>query len=249
MSAHNRLDAFLLERLHPAGATQAGIYATAYRLLDAGNVAGFLTASFLLPFLSRHRHDSKMMQQVILLSRHGLLLIAAGVVAFVLSFAPWLQAVLYHSTDRYDTLVMQLCLLALPAYYLVHVYGTALTATGHFRLFIGILVAAALGNLGLNLWLIPLYGALGCCVAALVSQYTCGILLWILASRQLLVALSVGSALLYVATAIVLGVLFYSGQMLTGNVWIILISIAVLLAAVVLWQRKSIRKVFLSLYK
>ncbi|HUS00952.1 MAG TPA: hypothetical protein VMY77_04455, partial [Chitinophagaceae bacterium] len=37
MSMHYRLDGFLLERIHPDGAEQAGIYAAAYRLLDAGN--------------------------------------------------------------------------------------------------------------------------------------------------------------------------------------------------------------------
>src|SRR5690606_34285044 len=35
MSVHNRLDGFLLERLHPDGNYETGMYAAAYRLLDA----------------------------------------------------------------------------------------------------------------------------------------------------------------------------------------------------------------------
>jgi O-antigen/teichoic acid export membrane protein len=249
MSAHNRLDAFLLERMHVNGAVQAGIYATAFRLLDAGNVAGFLTASFLVPFLSRHRNDNGLVQQVLLLSRHGLLLVAVSVVAFVLVFAPWLQQVLYHSGDVYSVSVMRLCLAALPAYYLTHVYGSALTAAGQFRAFILVLFFAVLLNVLLNLWLIPNYGARGCCLAALASQYGCGLALWLIASRRLAVSVSAGSMALYAAIALLLLFLFYGAQRLTGNVWIILSSIAFLAAVFLLTQRSTIKRLFLPFYK
>ena len=249
MSAHNRLDAFLLERLHPDGAAQAGIYATAYRLLDASNMIGYLTASFLVPFLSRHRSDKALVQQVLLFTRHGLLLFAAGAVAFVVVFAPWLQAILYHATDAYSSTVMRLCLAALPAYYLTHIYGSALTATAQFRPFVQLLFSALLANVLLNLWLIPQYGALGCCIAALVSQYACGIALWLAASRKLAVSVSVSSAAGYVAVAAVLVALFSFGQKLTGNVWIILSSIALLAFVCLATQRNLIKKYLFALYK
>lgn len=249
MSAHNRLDAFLLERLHIDGAQQAGIYAMAYRLLEAGNVAGYLTASFLVPFLSRHQHDKALLQRVILLSRHGLLFLAAGVVAFAVVFTPWLTNVLYHTTDTYSRTVMQLCLFSLPAYYLTHVYGSVLTATTQFRSFILVLSGAMAVNAGLNLWLIPLYGAVGCCLAALFSQYGCGFILWRMASRKLPVSPSVSTAFLYPTAAISCAFFFWMGQKLTQNVWIILSSIALLLFVVFAWQRNAIRKIFLSLYK
>lgn len=249
MSAHNRLDAFLLERMHADGAVQAGIYATAFRLLDAGNVAGFLTASFLVPFLSRHRNDKLLNQQVLLFCRHGLLLVAVSVVAFVLVFAPWLQQVLYHSDDANSITVMRLCLAALPAYYLTHVYGSALTAAGHFRAFIRVIAFAVLFNVLLNLWLIPGYGARGCCIAALASQYGCGLALWLVASRRLAVSVSAGSMALYAVAALLLFFLFYSAQKLTGNVWIILTSIALLAAVFLLTQRSTIKRLFLPFYK
>lgn len=249
MSTHNRLDAFLLERLRTDGARQAGIYAMAYRLLEAGNVAGYLTASFLVPFLSRHQHDKALLQQVILLSRHGLLFLAAGVVAFAVVFTPWLTNVLYHTTDMYSSTVMKLCLFSLPAYYLTHVYGSALTATAQFRSFILVLLGAVVLNTGLNLWLIPLYGAVGCCLAALLSQYGCGLVLWWIASRKLPVSPSISTAFLYPAAAVLCGLCFWTGQKLTQNVWIILSSIALVLFVVFAWQRNVIRKKLLSFYK
>ncbi len=249
MSAHNRLDAFLLERLHPDGATQAGIYAMSYRLLDAGNVAGYLTASFLVPFLARHQHHQLVLQRMIFVARHGLLLLAAGVVAFVMVFSPWLAQMLYGAGDAYSSRVMQLCLLSLPGCYLIHVYGSALTATARFRPFIRVLLVAVILNLGLNLLLIPKYGAIGCCLAALVSQYFCGFLLWATVTRRLAISPAVKAALLYPAVALLCGFCFWLGQKLTQNVWIIFSSIALIAMAAAAWQRNAIRKVFLSLSK
>jgi peptidoglycan biosynthesis protein MviN/MurJ (putative lipid II flippase) len=186
---------------------------------------------------------------VVLLSRHALLFIAAGVVAFVFVFAPWLQQVLYYTTDAYNNTLMRLCLLALPAYYLIHVYGSALTATANFFLFITVMLVAASLNILLNLWLIPLYGALGCCYAALITQYGCALLLWITASRKLMISLSAATALFYPGTVVFLGLCFYFGQKLTQHVWIILTSIVLLAIIVVAAQRNRLRKVFLSLYK
>lgn len=183
MSTHYRLDGFLLERLHPQGAHEAGIYASAYRLLDAGNMAGFLAASFLVPFIARHRQEKEMINKAVVQLRHGLVALSLMAVGFCLAFAPWLQQILYHSTDEHQTRVIRTCMSVLPAYYLVHIYGSVLTATARFRPFIIILAVSVAINLVLNLLLIPSFGAWGCCLAALGSQYFCGIAVSIAASR------------------------------------------------------------------
>ena len=190
MGTHYRLDGFLLERIHPQGAYEAGVYASAYRLLDAANMAGYLAASFLVPFIARHLHDKQVIGQAVMYLRHGLLALALAVVSFTIIFAPWLQEVLYHTSDARHTLVIRTCLAVLPAYYLVHIYGSVLTATGRFRQFISVLLVSVLINLVLNLVLIPMAGAFGCCLAALASQYFCGIAVFIVATRS--VGLSFG---------------------------------------------------------
>lgn len=249
MSAHNRLDAFLLERLHPDGAVQAGIYAMAYRLLDAGNMVGYLTASFLLPFLSRHRTHPWLVQEVVLYSRHGLLFLSAGVVAFVAVFTPWLQQEMYGSNSSFTNTVMALTLFSLPAYYLIQVYGTALTAFASFRLFILLLCCAVVTNVVLNLWLIPLYGAVGSSVAALVSQYSCGLALWTMTSWRLQLSRGTGSLLFYLLAALAVGILLYGAKQLTNNVWLILCSIASLVLLVLVLNRNRLKNSFLPLFK
>ena len=55
MTFYNRIDSVMLERLLPfrVGANEAGIYASAYRLLDAANMIAFLFAGLLLPIFSK----------------------------------------------------------------------------------------------------------------------------------------------------------------------------------------------------
>lgn len=245
MSAHYRLDGFLLERIHRRGAVEAGIYASAYRLLDAGNMAGYLAASFLVSFIARHQNDRAVLEETILNTRHALMFFAIGVVSFTILFAPWLQLQLYHSANPYHSLVMQLCIAAMPGYFLVHIYGSALTATARFNQFIYILLFSVLINLILNLLLIPAHGALGCCIAAIASQYFCGITSCVAATKNLKISFSIKSGFVYLFSATLLIALFYFGKMTVLNVWIIL-AIAVLINLLLLASQISfLKKIFI----
>lgn len=222
MSVHYRLDGFLLERIHPNGALESGIYASAYRLLDASNMVGYLASSFLVAFIARHLKENKLMEEAIFNTRHVLIFCAIGATSFVVVFAPWLVQLLYHSNDRYHVLVTQLCMAAFPAYCLVHVYGSVLTGASKFGQFITILLFTIGGNIILNIVLIPAYGALGCCISALVSQYFCGLTVMITTTKKLSISYNGRSLLVYVLSAILLTLLFYFGKHAVINVWIIL---------------------------
>jgi len=52
----------------------------------------------------------------------------------------------------------------------MYVFGTLLTAAGKLRQMNTVFVFGVLANVGLNLWLIPLHGALGAAVASLITQ-------------------------------------------------------------------------------
>lgn len=242
MATHYRLDGFLLERLHNEGARQAGIYAAAYRLLDAGNMMGYLCASFLVPFIARHQKERKTVETVLLASRHGLM--AAGILAATLAFvhATTLQQILYHTNGLDNSWVLALCLAVLPAYYLVHVYGSALTAIGELRLFIGILFFSVLTNLCLNLLFIPAYGAMGCCAAALISQYGCGLSLWLAASRKLSISYATKSALVYLFFAAICFALFSFSKNWNKSVWITLAVVGLCTALAAFTQKRRLKQ-------
>ena len=244
MGAHYRLDGFLLERLHSDGAKQAGIYASAYRLLDAGNMLGYLCASFLVPFISRHQKNKEIMQQAMLFTRHGLLILSMIVVSFVFVFAPGVQQLLYHSTSAYNTHVISLCLAVLPAYYLVHVYGSALTAIGEFTLFIRILFFSLAANLAINLLLIPSYGALACCVAALVSQYGCALALVFFSSRKLNISIGTRSFFAYGMCAMIGFAMFFLARQWGKIVWIILALVCTVTCILFLTDKERVKRFF-----
>jgi O-antigen/teichoic acid export membrane protein len=183
MSVHNRADGFLLERWHPNGAYEAGVYAAAYRLLDAGNMVGFLVAGFLLPFIARHRNKPLLVRKVAGLSAILLLSFAVVVISVILFAGSWLHHLLYRQGDAYHVEVLTWCMAALAGYCLTQVYGTVLTALGHTTILLGVTAVAVVVNLLLNGWLIPLYGAKGAAIAALVSQSGYGLALWYLSSR------------------------------------------------------------------
>jgi len=246
MSTHYRLDGFLLERLHPQGDLEAGLYASAYRLLDAGNMAGYLAASFLVPFIARHRTDKALTGQAVLQLRHGLLFIAIATVSFTLVFATWIQQALYHTADARHTLIIRTCIAALPAYYLVHIYGSVLTAMGRFRSFITLLTVSVIINLVLNLVLIPGYGALGCCLAALASQYFCGLSTYIVATRSEGLPFGARSNIAYLALAAGLTLFFWGSSKVISHVWIILALFAAAILIVLATQADRIKIYFRS---
>ena len=240
MAVHYRLDGFLLERIHHNGALQAGIYASAYRLLDAGNMVGYLAASFLVPFVARHKADIGSVDSAVLVARHALLLFTIGIVCFTIVFAPWIQQLLYHSDSPYDIQVMQWCIAALPGYFLVHIYGSVLTATGKFRAFIMIMLVCVCINIVLNLILIPSEGAFGCCVAAVASQYTCGLLSAAVAIKKFQLKLHYSSVGIYLLVAGLLMGFFYFARSAGFNVWIVVSTAALLtLSVLVLQVRKN----------
>lgn len=246
MSIHYRLDGFLLERIHPNGAMEAGIYASAYRLLDASNMVGYLASSFLVAFVARNLNDKEALQDAIFNTRHVLIFASLGAVSFVFVFAPWLQQLLYHSNANYNTLVIQLCIASYPAYCLVHIYGSVLTGAAKFSRFISALVLSVIINLVLNIALIPSYGALGCCIAALVSQYFCGITTFVTSTKTLAISYNVKSIFIYLLGAVILIAFFYFGKYAVINVWIIL-SVAVLLSLFLLSTQISFfKKYFVS---
>jgi O-antigen/teichoic acid export membrane protein len=165
-----RSDGYLLERMHPDGQVQAGIYATGFRLLDAVNMVGYLFAGFLLPYIARHWPDRKVVDNVLLQCRHFLVFTGTIAAAFVFGAPEWTDRLLYHDASAYGAGIIRLVMLCLPFLSLTHIYGTLLTAVHEIGAFVRISLFFALLNLVLNLILIPRYGAMACAGVALFTQ-------------------------------------------------------------------------------
>ncbi len=177
MTVLMRGDSFLLERMHTDGAGEAGIYAAAYRLLDAVNMVGFLFAGFLLPYIARHQWEKERIQSTILACRHMLCLGFITISALCFAIPGSVNRLLYQQTDSYSASIIALTILALPGLALAHVYGTVLTATGNIRQFLNITLVFTGLSLLFNILFIRQWGAAACSSIAAVMQLIYGLVL------------------------------------------------------------------------
>jgi len=199
MGFMSRADGFLLERIHPDGQVQAGIYAMGFRLLDAVNMVGFLFAGFLLPYIARHWPDRKSVDPVLLLCRHFLVFTSVIAASFVFAAPKWTNNLLYHDVSPYNAGVIRVVMLCLPFLSLTQIYGTLLTAVKEIGTFIRISLFFSSLNFVLNIFLIPKYGALGCAKIALCTQATNAVVLMYYSSKRTGIDLHVQQLVLYTA--------------------------------------------------
>jgi O-antigen/teichoic acid export membrane protein len=239
MSVHVRADGFLLERIHPEGAHEAGIYAAAYRLLDASNMVGYLIASFFMPFIARLWSERQPLEKTILQTRHLLLMFAVTIASIAIVLAPWLQKILYHRDDVYSVKVLRWCLPVLIGYSFVQVYGTVMTATGSVVAFCYLNLAAVLINITLNLFLIPSYGAFGCCISALCSQAFLAIATMVFVTGKLKISAGAGSLGLYLLNGFLLGGVLFLLSTTSLNTWFTLF-VGALVSFLFMWLTKMI---------
>ncbi|HMU44992.1 MAG TPA: polysaccharide biosynthesis C-terminal domain-containing protein [Chitinophagaceae bacterium] len=237
MSAHIRLDGFMLERIHADGAHEAGVYAASYRLLDAANMIGILFASFVLPYMARQWSSGYDINPVILNIRHILVSFSILTACTMFFLAPWIHRLLYTHSDEYGAGVLRLCMPALIGYSLVSVYGTVMTATGHLYPFCRILLFALAVNVVLNIILIPAYGARGCSIAAIISQVSCGVIAMFYSRNKLHLKMHPASLIIYIFMIILLSGFFYMTEELALNPWLTIILAAMLMVFLVFITR------------
>jgi O-antigen/teichoic acid export membrane protein len=170
MTFYSRIDVTMLERLLPDGAFYAGVYAQAYRILDAVNMFGFLFATLLLPMFS---HMIKQKQDVSNLVRLSFSLIA--IPAITLAIAAWffkfpIMDLLYHAHAELSAPIFAMLMSSFFCMATTYIFGTLLTANGSLK-YLNIMAASGMVlNVVLNLFFIPHYQALGASIASLITQ-------------------------------------------------------------------------------
>lgn len=185
MSVYTRSDAMLIERLSGQdGSEQAGIYASAYRLLDVGNMFGLMFATMLLPIFGRLLAERKTVQPIVQLCVNLLLPVSLLVTVTAIYFRSEIMELLYRHTTQESITVFAFLMIAFPAFSLSNVYSTLLTANGDLKLLNRIALVGVVINLSLNFMLIPRYFAIGAAVSACLTQSILALCFIIFAQRQ-----------------------------------------------------------------
>ncbi|MDP4292135.1 MAG: oligosaccharide flippase family protein, partial [Bacteroidota bacterium] len=170
MMFFSRLDTVMLERMLPDGDKQVAIYANGYRLLDAANNIPYLFSVLLLPLFSKMLADRSDVSQIVRVSLALLVPLAVMTASISLFYSSLIMDLLYVSHIQQSAAVFGILMFSFVANTLLYVFGTLLTANGSVQLQNKLMITALLLNVGLNLWLIPLYKVIGAAWAGVITQ-------------------------------------------------------------------------------
>lgn len=176
MSFYNRIDSVMLERLLPEslGKEQAGIYAQAFRLLDAVSMFGVLFAGLLLPIFSKMIKQNENLSGMVKLS-FTLLIVPAIVIAISsLYYSNEIMSVLYTSNSEHSSGILGILMVGFVGIATTYIFGTLLTANGSMKQLNLMAFAGMMLNIGLNVVLIPRFMAFGSAYASLTTQLFTG---------------------------------------------------------------------------
>lgn len=170
MAFYNRVDAVLLERLLVNGDEQAGLYAQGYRLLDAVNMIGYLSAGLLLPIFA---HQIKRKESVEELASLAFRIFFAGsilIASVCFFYRTEMIGIMYDDQFTDGPMVFSLLMCCFIPISMIYVFGTLLTANQNLRALNIIAGTGMLVNVVLNLILIPKFEALGAAAVSLSAQ-------------------------------------------------------------------------------
>ena len=228
MSFYNRIDSVMLERLLPAGvgASEAGIYASAFRLLDALVMIAYLFSVILLPLFSKMLKNNENITPIVKSSFSLLFLFSVTSVVLLELFRVPVLDLLYREHVAESAAVFRFLIAGIIPISFTYIFGTMLTANGNMKLLNITAIAGIVVNMAVNLLLIPRMQAEGAAIASLSTQSVVAVLQVVIAFRQLKVpvrALPLLPALLF--TVLLVPAVWYFSQYFEGHVlWALLIS-------------------------
>jgi O-antigen/teichoic acid export membrane protein len=209
MSLYTRSDIAILERWPGInGKEESGIYMASYRLLDVGNMFPVMFASMLLPMFGRMLMQKSNVQPIIQLCVNLLLPFSLMVAVAAIFFGNSIMHLLYPNATNYDGQVFAWIMCSFPAFCMMYVYHTLLTASGRLKLLIKLAIVGVVINISLNLLLIPMYQALGCAIAGFITQTSLTLCFIVLSGKRMRLPLNIkwiGSHILFLLLVTGLG--------------------------------------------
>ncbi len=184
MAQYNRIDTVIIERILPEniGNHQAGIYAQAYRLLDAANMIAYLFAVLLLPLFARMIKLKLPVENLVRTSFSLLFAISVVVALGSYFYSSELMNWLYpmhpdESLNEFNiriaesSMVYSLLMFGFIAISTTYIFGTLLTANGSLKKLNIVAGTGVVISLTINLLLVSQLQAVGSAYASLSAQF------------------------------------------------------------------------------
>lgn len=152
------------------GADQAGIYAKAFRLLDATNMIAYLFSVILLPTFSRMLKYKETVEPLVKLSFNLIITPAIVIAVGCLFYSREIMGLIYKDHLDQAAVVfapLMCCFVAISTNY---IFGTLLTANGNLLQLNALAGCCMVINISLNMFLIPRFHAVGSAYVSLATQ-------------------------------------------------------------------------------
>jgi len=170
MTIYGRVDSVLIERLLPNGDVAAGVYAQAFRLLDAANMFPFLFASLLLPIFSKMIKNNNKLSSFVGFSS---ILLFVPVVAFAIPaivFRNHIMELLYFEHTAQSSQVLGILMGSFVFIAMSYIFGTLLTAQGDLLKLNYISAVAVVISIFVQFVLIGRFGIIGAAYGNLITN-------------------------------------------------------------------------------
>ena len=168
MAACGHVDSIVLRAM--ASDEQAGIFAGAFRLLDALTMVAYLVSVPLLPVFSRLCREGSEVSPYLRLVFWPMMLFAVGAAVACAALAEPLMSLLYHGRAAQYVPVFRVIIFGIIPIGLTYIFGTLLTAGGYMRQPNTFAAVSLVLNIVVNMLLIPHLGAVGSAWASLATQ-------------------------------------------------------------------------------
>lgn len=187
MACYNRIDSVMIERLLPGeiSSTQAGIYASAFRLLDALVMIAYLFSVILLPLFSKMLKAKENILPIVKTAFSFLFVFAISATVILLCYKEPILSLLYREHIMESVGVFSLLIPCIIPIAFTYVFGTLLTANGNMKLLNITAIVGICVNILVNVILIPHLQARGAAIASLSTQSVVSLLQFIIALREL----------------------------------------------------------------
>jgi len=166
----NRIDSVMLERILNDNGVEAGIYAQAFRLLDAANMVAVLSAGLLLPMFARMLKFNESVEDLVKISYTLFMTLAIIVSAGCFFYGGKMMSMLYIGDVTASTRVFQLLMCCFLGTSTQYIFSTLLTANGNLKQ-LNIIAGCGMAiNIGINFLVIPRFHAVGSACVSLSTQ-------------------------------------------------------------------------------
>jgi O-antigen/teichoic acid export membrane protein len=253
MSFYNRLEPVLIERLLPEdiAASQAGVYAKAWRLFDAGNNISYLFSVILLPLFAAIIKEKEDLQGLVKQSFGIMLSMTCIIAVLCICYSRNFMDIMYPEQNNEEaSTILRILMGSFVSISITYIFGTLLTANGNLKQLNIVAACGVVINIVLNCTFIPHFQAVGAAFTSLCVQFTTCVIQFFIAKKIFNLNLGIRFWLRLAVFLVLITVTAYLSTRLNINLWVsfaIAAIICILLAFLTkMLEYKEIKELVLS---